>query len=135
MKRITQFFMNRRVLFWSLMVGIIAAGVLAFLSMPKLEDPAVPVKQAMVVVPYPGASANEVELNVAQVLEDELRGLPDVNKIKTECQSGLALITVEFKMTVLSEDLEQHFDLLRRKVNDIARASPPVATTRWCSTT
>jgi len=124
MNRITRFFMQRTTLFWSLMVGILLAGVLAFMSMPKLEDPAVPVKQAMVVVPYPGASAHEVELNVAQLMEDELRALPDVYKIKTECQSGMAMITVEFKMTVLTEDLEQHFDLLRRKVNDIASRLP-----------
>ena len=51
MNRLTRFFMERPVLFWSLMVGIIIAGVLAFLNMPKLEDPAVPVKQAMVIVP------------------------------------------------------------------------------------
>ena len=38
--------------------------------MPKLEDPAVAVKQAMVVVPYPGANAHEVELKVVQVMED-----------------------------------------------------------------
>ena len=124
MKRITKAFMERPVLFWSLMAGILIAGVLAFLSMPKLEDPAVPVKQAMVVVPYPGASAHEVELNVAQMMEDELRSLPDVYKIKTDCQSGMAMITVEFKMTVLTEDLEQHFDLLRRKVGDIAQRLP-----------
>ncbi|MDE5940543.1 MAG: efflux RND transporter permease subunit, partial [Muribaculaceae bacterium] len=106
MNRVTEFFMKRTTLFWSLMAGILLAGVLAFLSMPKLEDPAVAVKQAMVVVPYPGASAHEVELNVAQMMEDELRALPDVYKIKTDCQSGMAMITVEFKMTVLMDDLE-----------------------------
>ncbi|MBP3590731.1 MAG: efflux RND transporter permease subunit, partial [Muribaculaceae bacterium] len=60
----------------------------------------------------------------AQMMEDELRSLPDVYKIKTDCQSGMAMITVEFKMTVLTEDLEQHFDLLRRKVGDIAQRLP-----------
>lgn len=124
MTRITKFFMQRTTLFWSLMAGIIIAGILAFINMPKLEDPAVPVKQAMVVIPYPGASAHEVELNVAQLMEDELRALPDVYKIKTECQSGMAFITVEFKMTVLIDDLEQHFDLLRRKVSDTASRLP-----------
>lgn len=80
MNRITEFFMKRTTVFWSLMGAIILAGILAFLNMPKLEDPAVPVKQAMVVIPYPGASAHEVELNVAQLMEEELRTLPDVYK-------------------------------------------------------
>ena len=122
--KLTEFFMRRPVLFWSLMGAILIAGVLSFVQMPKLEDPAVSSKQAMVVVPWPGASAHEIELKVAQMMEDELRALPNVRKIKTECQNGSALFTVEFQMTVLIRDLEQHFDLLRRKVNDAAARLP-----------
>lgn len=122
--KLTEFFVRRPVLFWSLMAFILVAGVLSYLQMPKLEDPAVPVKQAMVAVPYPGASTHEVELKVAQVMEDELRALPNVKKIKTECQNGMAMLTVEFQMTVLQKDLEQHFDLLRRKVNDCRSKLP-----------
>ena len=122
--KMTEFFMRRPVLFWSLMGAILVAGFLSFFYMPKLEDPAVAVKQAMVVVPYPGASAHEVELEVAQLMEDELRALPDVKKVKSECRNGSAILTVEFQMTVLNRDLEQHFDLLRRKVNDVASRLP-----------
>ena len=121
---LTGFFMRRPVLFWSLMAAILIAGVLSFMRMPKLEDPAVSAKQAMVVVAWPGASAHEMELEVAQLLEDELRALPNVNKVKTECRNGSAMFTVEFQMTVLNRDLEQHFDLLRRKVNDAAPRLP-----------
>ena len=116
--------MKRPTLFWSLAVFVILAGVLSFIQMPKLEDPAVAVKQAMVVVPYPGAGAHQVELEVAQLMEDELRNLPDVKKIKSECKNGMAMLTVEFQMTVLLEDLEQHFDLLRRKVDDLKPRLP-----------
>ena len=122
--RMTEFFMRRPVLFWSLMGAILVAGVLSFLYMPKLEDPAVAVKQAMVVIPYPGASAHEVELRAAQLMEDELRALPNVKKVKSECRNGSAIVTVEFQMTVLNRDLEQHFDLLRRKVSDAAARLP-----------
>ncbi|MDE5869996.1 MAG: efflux RND transporter permease subunit [Muribaculaceae bacterium] len=124
MNKITRFFMERTVLFWSFMAIIIIAGVLAFINMPKLEDPSVAPKQAIVIIPYPGASAHEVEMNVAQLMEEELRTLPDVYKIKTDAQDGMATITVEFKMTVLAEDLEQHFDLLRRKVSGIESKLP-----------
>lgn len=116
--------MQRPVLFWSLMAAILVAGVLSFVQMPKLEDPAVSAKQAMVVVPWPGASAHEIELEVAQLMEDELRALPDVNKVKTECRNGSAMFTVEFRMTVPEKELEQYFDLLRRKVNDAASRLP-----------
>ena len=90
--KMTEFFMHRPVLFWSLTAAILIAGVLSFIQMPKLED--------------------------------ELRALPNVRKVKTECQNGSAMFTVEFLMTVLNRDLEQHFDLLRRKVNDAAPRLP-----------
>ena len=120
MRKLTEFFIKRPVIFWSMVVAMLLAGVLSFLSMPKLEDPAISGKQAMVVILYPGASAHDVELNVALKVEDALRALPDVSKVKTECQNGSAMITVEFKMTVLNDKLQEHFDLLRRKVNDVA---------------
>ena len=122
--KMTEFFMRRPVLFWSLMAAILIAGVLAFVQMPKLEDPAVSAKQAMVVVAWPGASAHEMELKVAQLMEDELRALPNVKKVKTECRNGSAIFTVEFQMTVLEKELEQHFDLLRRKVRTTRAATP-----------
>lgn len=126
MKRavMTEFFIKRPTLFWSLMVALIIAGVLSFVQMPKLEDPAVGVKQAMVVVPYPGATAHEVELQVAQVMEDELRTLPDVKKISSETTPGMTMITVEFRETVLMTQIEQYFDQFRRKVNDVASRLP-----------
>lgn len=123
-EQISRYFVERPTLFWSFVVGILVAGVFSFMQMPKLEDPAVCGKQAMVVAMYPGASAHQVELKVAQKLEDQLRTLPDVHEIRTECQSGVAMITVEFEMTMLNEKLEEHFDLLRRKVGDVKGQLP-----------
>lgn len=123
-EQISRYFVERPTLFWSFVVGILVAGVFSFMQMPKLEDPAVCGKQAMVVAMYPGASAHQVELKVAQKLEDQLRTLPDVHEIRTECQSSVAMITIEFEMTVLNEKLEEHFDLLRRKVGDVKGQLP-----------
>lgn len=123
-QQIAAYFMKRPTLFWSFVVGIVVAGVIAFSYMPKLEDPPVSPKQAMVVVVYPGASAQQVELKVAQMMEETLRTLPDIHEIRTECENGMAKFTVEFEMTVLAKDLEEHFDLLRRKTNDIAGRLP-----------
>ncbi len=106
------------------MAFILLAGVIAFVQMPKLEDPAVATKQAMVAVVWPGADAHQVELQVAQPVEDALRTLPDVKKIKTECHDGTAMFSVEFEMSVTMDDLEQHFDLLRRKAGDVASRLP-----------
>ena len=118
MTRLAKFFLERSTLFWSLMEAILIMGVISFLNMPKLEDPAVPIKQASGVVVYPGADAHTVELDVVQMLEDELRTLPDIRKIKSEARAGQAMINVEFLKEMPISEIEQHFDMLRRKVSD-----------------
>ena len=125
MHRISEFFIKRQTLFWSVMVLIFAVGVLTFLRMPKLEDPAVSVKQASVVVLYPGADATRVEKDVVAVLEEQLRALPDVKKISSTVKPGQAIIQVEFNFETPSEEIEQHFDLVRRKVTDTEMLLPP----------
>ena len=124
MTRIAKYFLERPTLFWSLMAAILVMGVLSFKSMPKLEDPAVPIKQASVVVIYPGADAHTVELDVIQMLEDELRTLPDIRKIKSEARAGQAMINVEFLLEMPISEIEQHFDMLRRKVSDASSMLP-----------
>lgn len=124
MEKVTKFFMQRPTLFWSCMIGIIVLGILGYVNMPKLEDPAVPVKQVSVVAIYPGADSHTIELDVVQPLEDALRTLPHLRKIKSECRPGQAMLNVEFLMETPLEELEQHFDLVRRKVNDASRQLP-----------
>ena len=116
---LAEFFIKRKTFFWSLMVAILIAGVISFGNMPKLEDPAVCGKQCMIAIPYPGATAHEVELNVAKTVEKYLREIPNVRKVKSECSPSMAMFTVEFEMTVLMDDLEQYFDFVRRKINDL----------------
>lgn len=124
MTRIIEFFMNRRTLFWSAMAIVLLGGILFFLRMPKLEDPAVTVKQASVVILYPGADTEVIERDVVTILEDELRTLPDVRKIKSDVRSGQALIGVELQYDVRNEEVEQYFDQVRRKVMDVQGSLP-----------
>ena len=124
MTSIAKFFIQRRTLFWSAMIIILIAGVIFFLKMPKLEDPAVTVKQASVVVIYPGADTEVVERDVVTMLEDQLRTLPNVKKLKSDVHRGGAMIGVEFQLDVPMEDMEQYFDQLRRKVSDIESSLP-----------
>ncbi len=121
---LSKYFIKRPTLFWSLMAAIIIGGVYSYGKMPKLEDPEISIKQANVVVMYPGATAHEVELEAVSVLEESLRSMPEVNYIESESSGGMGLITVEMKMTVPESQIQQYWDLLRRKVNDVSAKLP-----------
>ena len=68
--------------------------------MSKLEDPAITVKQAMVVTAYPGASAYQVELEVTDVLEKAIRSMGDLDHVSSRSMDDVSEIMVELSSTV-----------------------------------
>lgn len=121
---ISNYFIKRPTLFWSLMAIIVIGGIYCYIKMPKLEDPAVGVKEAIVVTQFPGASAHEVELQVTTVLENELRALPEVKKITSESSDGMSKINVTLQDNVFQDIIQQRWDLLRRKVESASIRLP-----------
>ena len=120
-------FGNRNLIYFFIAV-LVAGGIFSCYQMSKLEDPEVKVKLAMVVTTYPGASAHQVELEVTDVLEKSIRTMGDIDNIESYSYNDLSLIQVELLSTANDEKVEQHWDILRRKVND-AKASLPSGAT------
>ncbi len=108
---------------------LVVGGIISYDVMPKLEDPAIKVKQAMVVTTYPGASAHEVELEVTDKIEKAIRQMPGIDNVQSQSMNDLSLITVELETTVKDADVEQHWDILRRKVSNVASSLPSTAST------
>ncbi len=108
---------------------LLIGGYLSFTQMPKLEDPELKVKQAMVVTTYPGASAHEVELEVSDKIEKAIREMHTISSVQSQSMSDLSLITVELQKTIPDEEVEQEWDILRRKVANVASTLPSEAST------
>lgn len=116
-------FNNRNLVYFFIAVLTIG-GIWSCYRMSKLEDPEVKVKLAMIATTYPGASAHQVELEVTDVLEKSIRTMGNIDNIESYSYNDLSLIQVELLSTVKDNEVEQHWDLLRRKVNN-AQASLP----------
>jgi multidrug efflux pump subunit AcrB len=121
--------LNNRKLVSFFVAILVVGGVISYYIMPKLEDPAIKVKQAMVVTTYPGASAHEVELEVTDKLEKAIREMSGIDNVQSQSMNDLSLITVELETTIKDEDVEQHWDILRRKVTNVASSLPSSAST------
>lgn len=111
-----------------LVIILVIGGIAAYGSMSKLEDPAIKVKQAIIVTTYPGASAHQVELEVTDPLEKTLSEMPTIDNIESSSYADLSLITVELQTTVPNDQVEQQWDLLRRKVANAQASLPSGAT-------
>jgi len=110
-----------------LTVVILGAGVMAFQGMSRLEDPEFTIKDALVVTPYPGATAFEVEDEVTDSIEIAVQKLGQLDEIESRSVPGLSTVTVTIKDRYDKSTLPQVWDELRRKVNDAQRDLPPGA--------
>lgn len=116
--------LNNKNLVYFFLAVLVVGGALSFYDMSKLEDPEIKVKQAMIVTTYPGASAHQVELEVTDLLEKSIRSMPNVDNVQSRSMNDVSMITVELLTTVQGEDIEQHWDILRRKVSDVQGQLP-----------
>lgn len=116
-------FKNSKLIYFLLAVLLIGGG-LSIYDMSKLEDPEIKVKMAMVAAVYPGASAHEIELEVTDPIEKSIKSMGEVEEVSSYSYNDLALIQVTLNTTVPDEDVEQCWDMLRRKVGDISATLP-----------
>ena len=81
---IAEFSIRKQVVTVTLTLVLLVAGILAFMNLPRLEDPAFTIKEAIISTPYPGASAAEVEEEVAEEVEVEAEAPAAEQKIDEE---------------------------------------------------
>ena len=101
------------------LLSVVALPYLRVDLLPDIEPPA-----ASVLVPYPGASASDVESDVTKYLEDELSGVNRLDRLESISRDGLSVVTCKFKwgtdMDVAVNDIRDKLDLVRQKIRDHA---------------
>jgi multidrug efflux pump subunit AcrB len=129
MKDAGKWALDNRKLVNFLIAVMILGGVVSVVNMNKLEDPEIKVKQATVVTVFAGASAHQVELEVTDLLEKNIRSMRDLDHVSSRSMNDVSIITVGLSTLVKNKDVEQYWDMLRRKVNDVQDKLPPEAST------
>ncbi|KFZ31265.1 multidrug transporter AcrB [Pseudidiomarina salinarum] len=122
---IARYSIKRSTTSWLFLLILLIGGIVALLSIGRLEDPEFTLKQAMVVTPYPGATAQQVEEEVTYRLENAMQELSYVDHITSVSKPGLSQIMIEMRSTFRKDDMPQIWDELRRKINDTKVQLPP----------
>jgi multidrug efflux pump subunit AcrB len=122
---IARFSIDRPLYTWLLMLFCLFGGIGGYLGVGKLEDPGITLKSALVITPWPGATAAEVGAEVSEVLESTLQTLDEINYVTSRNTPGLSVIEVHIKDTYDGTELPQVWDRLRAKVADVQGALPP----------
>jgi multidrug efflux pump subunit AcrB len=109
-------------LFAILMLAALGAG--AYLRLGRAEDPSFTIKVMVVSAAWPGATAEEMQAQVADRIESRLQDLPWLERLETYVRPGNAVTTVVLRDTTPPREVAGLWYQVRKKVGDIAGTLP-----------
>lgn len=105
-RNIVEWAMHYRQIVILLTCCLMVFGVFGLSKMKKNEFPDFTIRQGIVAAVYPGATAEEIEEQVAKPLEDYIFSYKEVKKAKTHttCKDGMAVIQVQLNDELNNKD-------------------------------
>ena len=107
-----------------LILAIAAAGTLGFLRLGRAEDPNFTIKVAVVTAIWPGATAKEMQDQVADRIEKRLQTLPWFEKVVTYSKPNFTAMQVTFRDNTPSAQVPSLFYQIRKKLDDVRGELP-----------
>src|ERR1044072_6253282 len=110
------------VLFTIILLG--AAGVYSYFNLGRAEDPTFTIKVMVVNVSWPGATATEMQAQVADKIEKKLQELPFLDRVGSSSRPGVAFIRVNLSDRTPPAKVKELWYQVRKKVGDIRGSLP-----------
>src|ERR1043165_2222708 len=110
------------VLFMIILLG--AAGVYSYLNLGRAEDPSFTIKVMVVNVAWPGATAAEMQAQVADKVEKKLQELPYLDRVESYSQPGVSFVRVILSDRTPAAKVKDLWYQVRKKVGDIRGTLP-----------
>lgn len=107
-----------------LIVLVTIAGIYAFFGLGRAEDPPFTVKQMTVITVWPGATAQEIQDQVAEPLEKRLQELKWYDRTETYTRPGMAFITLSLQDKTPPGEVQEEFYQARKKLGDESQRLP-----------
>jgi len=101
------------------------AGIVSFFKLGRAEDPAFTVKVMTIITAWPGATAQEMQDQVAEKIEKRMQELRWYDRTETYTRPGLAFTTLTLLDSSPSSEVQEEFYQARKKVSDEIANLPP----------
>ena len=121
---LTQWSLNHRQLIWFCIILTAVAGIYAYQGMGRMEDPNFTIRQMIIGVGWPGATATEMEQQVTDKIEKELQDIPGLDYLESYSKPHTAVIYVNIKDTVHSSSIRPTWLEVRNMVNNMVDDLP-----------
>lgn len=99
-------------------------GLFSYLNLGRMEDPDFTIKQMIVSVAWPGATARQMEEQVTDKVEKKLQDLPGLDYLQSYSNPGQTIIYINLKDTVPKKDIRAKWLEARNMVSDMAATLP-----------
>jgi HAE1 family hydrophobic/amphiphilic exporter-1 len=119
---ISDFAIKRPVITVVSMVALVVFGLVSLALLQTDEFPDVAVPLVVVQIPYPGASPDNVEREIAEPIEEAIAGISGVKKIQSNSLDSFAVLLVQFQY---EKDLQEATQEIRDEINAIRNDLPP----------
>lgn len=121
---LTEWALNHKQFIYFFVILLFVAGVFSYKNMGRAEDPDFVIKQMVIAVPWPGATAKQMEEQVTDKVEKKLQDLPGLDYLKSYSTPGLTVIYVNLKDNVPKKEIRSRWVEARNMVNDIKSTFP-----------
>lgn len=105
---------DRRSTVFALMLIILIVGIYSYIVLPRESTPDITIPVVLVVTPYEGVTSGDIENLITHPIERKLKGLKDVEEIRSVSAEGSSMITIEFVPDV---DIDNALQWVRDKVD------------------
>src|SRR5436309_9110675 len=101
-----------------------AAGIFSYFNLGRAEDPSFTIKVMVVNVSWPGATATEMQAQVADKIEKKLQELPFLDRVESYSRPGVSFIRVNLSDRTPPARVKELWYQVRKKVGDIRGSLP-----------
>ena len=124
MRNLTEVSLKNKALVWYFIIMIALAGIFSYLKLGRMEDPAYTVRQMVVTVAWPGATAKQMEEQVTDKIEKKLQDTSHLDYIKSYSKPGQAVIFVNLDDEIASDKVRSVWLEVRNLTEDMKRDLP-----------
>lgn len=120
----TEWALKHKQFMYFIVVVVVIAGAFSYQSLGRMEYPDFTIRQMVVSVGWPGATAKQVEEQVTDKIEKKLQDTPGLDYLVSCSKPGQSVIYVYLEDTVAEENIRATWFEVRNMVNDIKSTLP-----------
>lgn len=121
---ITEWALEHKSLVYFFVILVLIMGIYSYQNLGRMEDPDFVIRQMVVTVAWPGASARQIEEQVTDKIEKKLQDTPGLDYIRSYSVPGKSYIFVNLDFSVKKKDIQPTWLDVRNMVNDIKDTLP-----------